>query len=97
MSEPNFGVLLLVNNFLLHAFGRALIESRLLAPSEIAPHCRRIAEEDCSGDVRDLLLFFADAMETDATEAPTPKPRWTPEVVPGGKDDSSEDDGGEAS
>ncbi len=75
---------------------RALIENRVLAPSEIATAHRQTAADMGDDRIRPLLLSFADKLDLLESRAKNGSvPRWMPEVVPGGKDDD-EDGGGAA-
>ncbi len=67
---------------------RALIATRILAPSDIAAAYREEAEDIENDRIRPLLISLADNMdwlESQMKNGATP--RWTPEVVPGGRDE----------
>ena len=67
---------------------RALIANRVLAPSDIAAAYREESEDTKNDRIRPLLISLADNMDWLESQAQNgPAARWTPEVIPGGKDD----------
>ena len=75
------------------SLARALIDTGMLHRSDIAAACRTTAENMSDDDgVRRHLLAFAEGLEESQAGADRLlAPGWTPEVIPGGKDDG---DGG---
>jgi hypothetical protein len=66
----------------------ALIAHRVLAPSEIAAAYRETAKDMEYDRIRPLLFSFADKMDSlESRMKNGAAPLWTPEVIPGGKDD----------
>ncbi len=88
MSEPSFGDYIALVYALIISFAFAMFAASSVSPSEIATECRITAEEMESGQTRSLLLSFADRMDRVDTRARgRSTPRWTPEVIPGGRDE----------
>ncbi len=86
MSLSSFGPVMFADHCILESLVFALIGADVIAPSEIAKACRRTAEDALPGDGSARLLAFAKSLEdAEAGAECGPAPRWTPEVVPGGK------------
>ncbi len=90
MSEPGFSDYIVLNYSMTVGNARALIEAGMLSAADLASAYRTTAEYLSDDGVRRHLLAFADTLEEAGTERLL-APGWTPEVVPGGKDDG---DGG---
>ncbi len=93
MSEPGFGDYIVLNHATTVSLARALIDAGVLDPSDIAAACRTTAESMSSNEVTASgLRAFAESLEeAEAGAKRLPAPGWTPEMVPGGRDDG---DGG---
>ncbi len=95
MTEPGFSDYIGLNYAMIVSLVFALIDARVLGPSDIATACRSSAETVCNEVVKSHLRAFAERWE--AAEAGAERlfaPGWTPEVIPGGKDGGGEDGGG---
>ncbi len=86
MSEPSYGDFIAYSHAFIMSVVLALRTARLLTPPEIGSACRKTAEGMEDSLSRSLLLQMAETLETAGIEG-EPAPRWTPEVVPGGKND----------
>ncbi len=88
MSEPGFATYIGLNYSMIQSLARALIGAGVLDPSDIAAACRTTAESMSPDGTRTRLLAFAETLEeAEAGAERLLAPGWTPEVVPGGKDD----------
>ena len=97
MSEPGFSDYIGLNYSMIVSLVFALIDAEILDPSDIAAACRSTAETVSNELVESRLLAFAARWEAaEARAERLPAPGWTPEVVPGGKDEGEDDGGGGA-
>ncbi len=88
MTDTSFGDYIAFIYALITSFAVALFAAGSVTPSEIATACRGTAEGMEDDPTRSLLLSFADRMDRIEAQADLRlAPRWTPEVVPGGKDE----------
>ncbi len=98
MSEPGFATYIGLNYATIVSRARALIGAAALSAIDLVSQCRTTAENMSDNGARTHLLAFAEALEeAEARAERLPAPGWTPEVVPGGKDDGKDGgkDGGE--
>ncbi len=97
MSKLGFGDYIVLHYAMIVSLARALVGAGMLHRSDIAAACRTTAENMSDDDgVRRHLLTFAESLEESQAGAERLlAPGWTPEVVPGGKDEG--EDGGDAS
>ncbi len=96
MREANYGDYIALHHAMITCHALALNAAGLIPASEIAAVYRNYAERMEDDYSRAELLNSAEVLEGLEDEAQT-TPRWTPKVVPGGKDGGGEDGGGEAS
>ncbi len=93
MAEPGFGTYIVLHYAMIQSLAYALIDTGMLSAADLASACRTTAENMSDDDgVRRHLRAFAEGLEkAEAGADRLLAPGWTPEVIPGGKDDG---DGG---
>ena len=88
MSEPGFGTYIGLNYSMIQSLVCALVDARVLDPSDIAAAYRSTAETISNDVVESHLLAFAERWEeAEARAERLLASGWTPQVVRGGKDD----------
>ncbi len=94
MSEPGFGDYIALNTAMIQCLACTLIAAEVIDPSDIAAAYRSAAELFPNELTASKLQAFAKSLEeAEARAERLPAPGWTPEVVPGGKDDGKDDGG----
>ncbi len=88
MAEPSLDDYIVLNYSMIVSLALALIGAGALSATDLVSQCRTTAENMSPDGARTHLLAFAESLEeAEAGAARLPAPGWTPEVVPGGKDD----------
>ena len=89
MTEPTYGDYIAYHHGFIISVAIAQRAAGGATLPEIGVVCRKTAE--CMGDnmSRSLLLGMAETLEAAGVDG-EPTPRWTPQVIPGGKDDGGQ-------
>ena len=90
MAEPKLSDYISLNIVMIQCLASMLIAAGVLDPSDIAAAYRGAAETVSNEIVESELRAFAESLEqAEARAERLLAPGWTPEVVPGGKDEGS--------
>ncbi len=95
MTEPNYGDYIAYNHAFIISVAIAQRAAGAATLPEIGAVCRKTAESMEDNISRSLLLGMAETLEAAGVDG-DPAPLWTPELIPGGKDNSGKTAGPQA-